>query len=140
MLFCSFQCGVASIDVPKIVGGEEVMPNEIPWQAFLKIEKGDNTEYNCGGVLVDSDVVLTAAHCVTGVNIFYGEQLWRGSGGEWCGPHNGTLCYMGKYVYCYGVQLWGVLVESDVALTVAYCVTGVTIFYRVQLWRGPGGQ
>ena len=69
MLFCSFQCGVASIDVPKIVGGEEVMPNEIPWQAFLKIVKGDNTEYNCGGVLVDSDVVLTAAHCVTGVNI-----------------------------------------------------------------------
>ena len=66
MLFCSFQCGVASIDVPKIVGGEEVMPNEIPWQAFLKIEKGDNTEYNCGGVLVDSDVVLTAANCVTG--------------------------------------------------------------------------
>ena len=39
----------------------------------------------------------------------------------------------------YGVQLWGVLVDSDVALTVGHCVTGVNIFYGVQLWRGPGG-
>lgn len=44
---------------PDIVGGEEATPGEFPWQAFLRIGS-----YICGGSLIDSQWVMTAAHCV----------------------------------------------------------------------------
>jgi secreted trypsin-like serine protease len=43
-----------------IVGGVQVQPGEIPWQVEVRF----NDVFNCGGVLVDLDFVLTAAHCV----------------------------------------------------------------------------
>ena len=76
---------MANIAVPIVSGGVEVLPNEFPWQAYIEIEKDDYADgvHICGGVLVDSDVVLTAAHCVTGVNILH-RVLWeRGSDGHW---------------------------------------------------------
>ena len=53
---------------------------------------------------MDNDVVLTAAHCVTGVNTVYYTE------------------YSG-----------GVLVDNDVVLTAAHCVTGVNILYNTGL-------
>ena len=76
---CSFQCGVANIAVPEVSGGVVVLPHEIPWQAYLQIENDDHNVYRCGGVLVDNDVVLTAAHCVKGVNILH--RVLGGVGG-----------------------------------------------------------
>ena len=63
--------------MPKVSGGAEALPNEFPWQAYLKIEYDNLQVEQCGGVLVDNDVVLTAAHCVKGVNILHGV-LWAG--------------------------------------------------------------
>jgi secreted trypsin-like serine protease len=64
-----FQCGTASIDVPKVTGGKDVQLHEIPWQAYLEIEYNNIPGlFHCGGVLVEADVVLTAAHCVKGVS------------------------------------------------------------------------
>jgi secreted trypsin-like serine protease len=64
-----FQCGTAAIDVPKVTGGKDVKLHEIPWQAYLEIQHHFIPDaLHCGGVIVDDDVVLTAAHCVAGVN------------------------------------------------------------------------
>jgi len=46
---------------PTIVGGEDAAPGEFPWQAML-IDK--NGHFACGGTLIQSTWVLTAAHCL----------------------------------------------------------------------------
>ena len=48
----------------KIVGGEQVVPNSIPYQASLKRLRKDGTFKGfCGGVVISKDHILTAAHC-----------------------------------------------------------------------------
>ncbi len=46
--------------VVQIVGGQDAQPGEYPWQAYVQIA----SRYQCGGVLIDPEWVLTAAHCV----------------------------------------------------------------------------
>ncbi|XP_062708618.1 chymotrypsinogen B-like isoform X2 [Aedes albopictus] len=51
--------------LPLILGGENSVPGEWPWHAaifLLKHEKSTQT-YRCGGTLISSSFVLTAAHC-----------------------------------------------------------------------------
>ena len=50
---------------PRIVGGQEADPGEWPWQVAL-VQSGaspGNGQF-CGGSLINSDWVVTAAHCV----------------------------------------------------------------------------
>jgi secreted trypsin-like serine protease len=58
---------------PKIVGGSETTIAQYPWQAALVFspseESGDAHERQfCGGSLVTSRIVITAAHCVFGMS------------------------------------------------------------------------
>ena len=46
----------------KIVGGEEAVPNSIPWQVALFFDGG----WFCGGSIISEDYILTAAHCTEG--------------------------------------------------------------------------
>uniref|UniRef100_A0A8C3UVF6 Peptidase S1 domain-containing protein n=1 Tax=Catharus ustulatus TaxID=91951 RepID=A0A8C3UVF6_CATUS len=49
-----------------IIGGNEVEAHSRPYMAYLKIKvsnKTDTTAYSCGGFLIRSDAVLSAAHC-----------------------------------------------------------------------------
>ena len=55
--FC--QCGRPRV---KIVGGVEAYQGEFPWQVGL-VRHGSSTPF-CGGTLISSDTVLTAAHCL----------------------------------------------------------------------------
>merc|ERR1719219_2228370 len=50
-------------------GGEVDKPNQYPWMALLIITKvvgGELDTYQCGGTLVASKYIITAAHCVVG--------------------------------------------------------------------------
>lgn len=60
---CSFvfpiDCGVPNQEI-RIVGGRPTGVNRYPWVAKLVYEG----HFHCGGSLINSDYVLTAAHCV----------------------------------------------------------------------------
>ena len=49
--------------MPRIVGGHEATPHSFPHQAALFI---DNM-YFCGGSLISSEWIMTAAHCMDGL-------------------------------------------------------------------------
>ena len=54
-----FECGVADVG-DRIVGGNEVDPNSIPWQVqFL----GQGPGAGCGGTIISPNHILTAVHC-----------------------------------------------------------------------------
>ena len=57
----STACGVKP---SSIVGGSEVTPHSIPWQVGL-VRSGSSRPF-CGGILLSSRHVLTAAHCTSG--------------------------------------------------------------------------
>lgn len=48
---------------PYVVGGVDSKSLELPWQAYLEINKNGGT-YACGGTLVANRWVITAAHCL----------------------------------------------------------------------------
>ena len=50
----------------RIVEGEEAIPHSWPWQAEILVRDEDSGQLNfkCGGTLVTSLYVVTAAHCV----------------------------------------------------------------------------
>lgn len=52
-------------DTIRIVGGEEVKPHSRPYQASIQSLDGSHF---CGGSIVGRNLVLTAAHCMEGVN------------------------------------------------------------------------
>ncbi|NMP33567.1 serine protease [Thalassotalea sp. M1531] len=52
-------------DTARIVGGQESSQNGRPYQASVQ---GTDGYHFCGGSIVASDMILTAAHCLEGVN------------------------------------------------------------------------
>ncbi|XP_046632118.1 trypsin-1-like [Daphnia pulicaria] len=54
----------------KIVGGTIVVPNSLPFQVSIqrRSDAGSRWAHYCGGVILDANVVITAAHCVSGID------------------------------------------------------------------------
>merc|ERR1719317_1218348 len=80
------QCGVRGNN--RIVGGEDAGKGEFPWQVAL-VSNGGSRPF-CGGILLSSDTVLTAAHCrisVTRFQVVVGEHdVSKGDGEQKISP------------------------------------------------------
>lgn len=57
----------ANLPKVKIVGGTPADINDAPWQVAI-LRLGTNNDYNhvCGGVIITSSSILTAAQCTSG--------------------------------------------------------------------------
>ncbi|MGB7995676.1 MAG: serine protease [Photobacterium halotolerans] len=53
--------------IARIIGGNPTYQENIPWQALVYIDAGNDglDVFQCGGVIIDKNTVLTAAHCIT---------------------------------------------------------------------------
>merc|ERR1712112_264861 len=61
----------------RIVDGQDAECNEWPWQVRIqrKIEDGSWSKQHCGGTLINSRHVVTAAHCIrTEMAVIIGDQ------------------------------------------------------------------
>ncbi|CAF0842539.1 unnamed protein product [Rotaria sordida] len=62
-----------SLQFTRIFGGARAIPHSWPWQVLYEEEKPCETNRicieTCGGTLLDSYHVLTAAHCIRGKNV-----------------------------------------------------------------------
>lgn len=52
------------------VGSNNIAPDEYTWLASLQYGRGDTYGY-CSGSVINTQYVLTAAHCVTGSHVDY---------------------------------------------------------------------
>ncbi|XP_063218714.1 serine protease gd-like [Bacillus rossius redtenbacheri] len=60
------RCGVVDVQArPLVTRGQKTARGQWPWHAALYQSKGIDLRYICGGSLISSSIVLTAAHCVT---------------------------------------------------------------------------
>ena len=50
----------------QVVGGTTAEPGEYPWQVALYKKQGPSFGFICGGTLIATQRVLTAAHCTSG--------------------------------------------------------------------------
>ena len=71
------KCGVKTVNPPpfgdRIIGGRNALPMEWPWQ--VSIQDRMKSLHYCGGSLINSQWIMTAAHCV---NAFSKDpQRWR---------------------------------------------------------------
>ncbi|XP_015588121.1 chymotrypsin-2 [Cephus cinctus] len=99
----------AAID-GRIVNGVVAAITDFPWQASLRRNLG---RHFCGGTLISSDIVLTAAHCVDSfaaneVNVVTGSDSLA-KGGQYHGVKN--IIYHANYS-AGAVSSW----ENDIAL------------------------
>uniref|UniRef100_A0A3B4AVU4 pancreatic elastase II n=1 Tax=Periophthalmus magnuspinnatus TaxID=409849 RepID=A0A3B4AVU4_9GOBI len=62
----AYGCGLPTYPpvVSRVVGGVDVREHSWPWQVSLQYQSGSNFYHTCGGTLISSEWVLTAAHCI----------------------------------------------------------------------------
>uniref|UniRef100_A0A8D0HKL9 Chymotrypsin C n=1 Tax=Sphenodon punctatus TaxID=8508 RepID=A0A8D0HKL9_SPHPU len=62
-----YGCGSPAIppSVARVVGGEDATPHSWPLQISLQYDKSGVWAHTCGGTLIASNWVLTAAHCIS---------------------------------------------------------------------------
>ncbi|CAK1552312.1 unnamed protein product [Leptosia nina] len=62
-LLTNYNCG--QILGRRIVGGTRAELYEFPWMALISYKTVDDLDFSCGGSIISSRYILTAAHCIT---------------------------------------------------------------------------
>lgn len=50
----------------RIVGGSPVIRGQFPWQASVQKYRNGLYGHSCGGVILNTTTIITAAHCIHG--------------------------------------------------------------------------
>lgn len=75
------ECGTSSAD--RLYGGNKTDLLEYPWMALISTQttgRIKQTEFSCGGTVINDRYILTAAHCITGLS---NRRLMGVRLGEW---------------------------------------------------------
>ncbi|XP_035291877.1 elastase 3 like [Anguilla anguilla] len=68
ILFASaYGCGTPAIEPlnsPRVVNGVDALPHSWPWQISLQYLRDGEWRHTCGGSLIATNWVMTAAHCI----------------------------------------------------------------------------
>ncbi|XP_028921795.2 chymotrypsin-C [Ornithorhynchus anatinus] len=73
LLGYAHSCGIPTYHpniAARVVGGEDAKPHSWPWQISLQYSKNDAWGHTCGGTLIASNYVLTAAHCISNAKTY----------------------------------------------------------------------
>ncbi|XP_055697780.1 chymotrypsin-like protease CTRL-1 [Phlebotomus papatasi] len=75
--FTSNECGRRTIKHEGLITfGSETRPGDFPWHVAIYHQEGRQRNYKCGGTIIDTNTILTAAHCVfEGFNLIAAERI-----------------------------------------------------------------
>jgi hypothetical protein len=76
---------------PRIIGGVTSPINSAPWMVQLWYANSDGTASFCGGTLVAPNKVLTAAHCVAGLDWYNNGVVVGGTSNLWDGTNGNAV-------------------------------------------------
>lgn len=125
-------CGVADLmdEGNRIVGGVQAIPNEFPWQAFVRVETNAGNIYYCGGSLIADRWILTSARCVLlpGQTLAY-LTIYLGAHDITASYEANRRVYNGYEVYIH--PEWNPSTQAgDIALIKLYNVVTYTQYIR----------
>ncbi|XP_037094956.1 chymotrypsin-like elastase family member 2A [Syngnathus acus] len=110
---CVAGCGLPAYPavLGRVVAGVDVKPHSWPWQVSLQSDSSGRWSHVCGGTLIASEWVLTAAHCINGR---YNYRVEMGKHSLTASEENSTARWAARIITHEGYNI--LLSRNDIAL------------------------